>query len=97
MARYLPFAVAVACCGLMIVTRLLTNRHVRSHRTAIADAGTAVGAIPPLFSALYLIGLAGLTVSAIWAFVAVAWWGTLVVIAFYLLTGLVRSELSTRT
>jgi len=75
----------------MIVIRLLTNRHVRSHRAAIADAGTAVGAIPPLFSALYLIGLAGLTVSAIWAFVAVAWWGTLVVIAFYLLTGLVQS------
>jgi hypothetical protein len=60
MLRYLPFAAAIACCGLMILSRLLTNRHVRAHYGEIVAAGTTSGHIPPLLSLVYLVGLFGL-------------------------------------
>jgi hypothetical protein len=92
--RYLPFAAAIVCCIVMISARLLTNRHVNAHRAEIVSAGTSAGNIPPVFSVLYLVGLFGLIASGIWGFLTVAWWAIAVAVVLYLLTGLVRSELS---
>jgi hypothetical protein len=78
----------------MIVARLLTNRHVRAHYSEIVSAGTTSGNIPPAFSLIYLLGLFGLIGSGIWAAFTVAWWAIIVMIVLYLLTGLIRSELS---
>jgi hypothetical protein len=92
--RYLPFAVAILCCVLMIVARFLTNHHVRAHYAEIVSAGTTSGNIPPLFSVIYLVALFGLIGAGVWAFFSVAWWAIGVIAVLYLLTGLVRSELS---
>ena len=94
MLRYLPLICAILFAAIMVIARLLTNRHVRQHSGEIVAAGTPVGHIPPLLSTVYLVGLVGLIATFFWSFISVGWWAGVIVVGLYLLTGLVRSLLS---
>jgi len=79
--RYLPFIAAIACASPMILGRLLTNRFVRRHREDMLASGV-IGRIPPLFSISYLVGLLGIVITCVWAFVTVAWWAAVMLYWF---------------
>lgn len=96
MLRFLPLALAIVCAAIIVVARLLTNRHLRKHWAEILAAGTAVGRIPAWFSGIYLVGVLGLIGAAFWAFIRIGWWAAAIVVGLYFVTGFVRSELSPR-
>jgi len=94
MMHYISLLSAFGCTILIVLSRLLTNRHVASRSVEIAAGGSAVGHIPPWLSVVYLIGIVGLIITFFWSFFSVGWWGLLPVGGLYLLTGLVSSLLS---
>src|SRR5690349_20014847 len=94
MTHYRSLALAVASAVIMVVARLVTNRHCNLRGREMLAAGTTSGFIPPWVSVVYLLGTVGLVVSFIWSLFAVGWLGALFVAALYFATGFVRSRAS---
>lgn len=96
MLLYLPLITGFICASMVVLARLLTNRHVRKHAVQLVLQGRAVGLVPVWISAVYFIGFIGLGISCIWSFISVSWWAGGIVVLLYILTEFVRSAVSPR-
>jgi hypothetical protein len=86
MSTYTPWFIAVVFAALIIISRLITNSHLIKS-----------GHVPAWLSLLYLAGLIGMIMTAIWSSVTIGWWGAIPVILLYFALGLVKSEIQART
>lgn len=81
---YAALICAVLFGAMLVSGRLLTNR--------VLSRG--ISRVPVWISAIYMIGLLGLVVTSVWAFISIAWWAGVIVLGIYGLTRLVPSALS---
>lgn len=86
MSIYTPWLFAVGFAALIVISRLLTNNKLIKSED-----------VPAWLSLLYLVGLIGMIVTAIWSGVAIGWWGPIPVILLYIVLGFVKSEIQANT
>jgi len=85
MSIYAPWLFAIGFAALIVISRLITNSQL-----------VKTGRIPVWLSHLYMIGLIGMVVTALWSFVSIGWWGPIPIILLYFTIGFVKSEIQAR-
>jgi uncharacterized membrane protein YbhN (UPF0104 family) len=82
---------ALTFAVLLVVGKILINRHVRKHSVRLPEPHFF---IPRAFAALVILGLFGLLATCLWAWVSIGSFGAVVVFSFYTITCLVPSGLA---
>jgi hypothetical protein len=82
---------ALTFAVLLVVGKILINRHVRKHSVRLPEHHLV---FPRAFAALVILGLFGLLATCLWAWVSIGSFAAVVVFSFYIITCLVPSGLA---